>query len=100
MTDQELNEAVARKLGRTPCGCLVFHLPMAECDSKPHVPDYCHSIQAAWEIVEKCDYFCLVKPLDNEKWKCDLGTKDEIVVSWADTAPRAICEAFLKLKEK
>lgn len=101
MTDSEINEVVARKLG------WIEDKPHGWIKPKPHregfligqriLPDYSHSIDAAWEIVEKCKYVCLVKPLNNEKWKCDMGTNDEIIIQWADTAPMAICKAFLKL---
>lgn len=106
MTNQEINEAVARKLGwnyheslkpvcwQTPAGSYLRE-----------IPDYCHSIEAAWEIVEHykpeldSDGFSLDKDFDSVKasqWDCRFG----IVHGYADTAPLAICKAFLKLEAK
>src|SRR5258708_7059883 len=53
MTDQEINEAVARKLGYCTTkyrknGCLRPYYIQ-------HEKDYCHSIEAAWEIMEEHD---------------------------------------------
>ena len=93
MIDQEINKAVARKLGTYK----ITKHPMGLTET---YPDYCHSIEAAWEIVDKCSYFCLVKPLKNENWKCDIGREDQIIVQWANTVPMAICKAFLKLEDK
>ena len=100
MTDSELNEAVARKLGWT------YHE-----DTKPvcwQVPesgtylrepwDYCHSIEAAWEIVGNHDiciknyrgvWNCVLTKLVDGRW---VNAEVE-----ADTVPMAICLAFLKL---
>lgn len=121
MTDREICEAVARKL----CP-----------DLKPHewpggLKDYCHSIEAAFEIVEKMiaeGYSVTVnrypknrlwltppyegapgpkwefKPNPNETSQCIVSWHDVDSESWivgcdpiADTAPMAICLAFLKL---
>lgn len=85
MTDQEINEAVARKLGweshpsyivknridwKTPKG-----------GDRNKLPDYCHDIKAAWEIVEF---------LNSRNYR--------IILKQA--APMAICLAFLELKSK
>lgn len=143
MTDQEINEAVAVKLG---CKC-EDPLPEAHhgCDGFCHwpencpvpdrinravaeklgtvktsfvhdpidgaplnqvrvdsYPDYCHSIEAAWEVVEAW----------RSKVNFELyGQENRHYVAWfkyqdgleyfgeADTAPMAICLAFLKLED-
>ncbi len=115
--ERELNEAVARKLGwevRLPSRC--------ESDEPEHahinhldrglwcLPDYSTSIEAAFEIVEKwkidgfyLDLACNLKGIKD--WKCTVCDvkitypEREFVSSEADTAPLAICLAFLKLGE-
>lgn len=90
MTDQEINEAVMLKLGK----------PYAfERDSDR---DYCHSIGAAWEIVEFLapKYFgvSIGHGTNPDFWQCEIhGEKWEKIFERADTAPMAICLAFLKL---
>lgn len=85
MTDQELNEQVARKLGKG-------HIQEGW-EKVCIIPDYCHSIAAAWEI---WDHFHEMATLTKHegKWMLDYGRRFRIV---ADTAPKAICLAFLKL---
>lgn len=87
MTDQELNEAVVRKLGKG-------HIQEGW-EKVCVIPDYCHSIQAAWEMVEKLDYCKLVKAASS--FRCQVSIGGEPCNFYADTAPRAICLAFLKL---
>lgn len=93
MTNQELNEAVARKLNPPPEGCAYvtgFEKP------------YSTSIEAAWEIVEKLQNdgftlslsWCTVG--DHFEWILKIMGK-EFTSEWANTAPLAICKAFLKL---
>lgn len=106
MTDQEVNIAVARKLGweprnydpqsiepikRIPC----FTAPNG--DLYANVPDYCHSIAAALEIIEKGFLDGVQIRISDGKWIA--GKRGEEIEKSipADTAPRAICEAFLKL---
>lgn len=129
MTDQELNEAVARKLGWS-------HSLSGQKDGELNrnqwtppgksrltvwrdLPDYCHSIAAAWEIVEKIKVLPLpdkVNSREISQWEFDLSyygerwevnfMQDANGEPWyffendegiADTAPKAICKAFLKL---
>ena len=91
MTDQELNEAVARKLG-IELGNL-----------KPR--DYSTSIEAAWEVVEylnKTKFHCCQLNVDglNVKYGFWIGDRhSQKFFGEADTAPRAICLAFLKSRE-
>lgn len=101
MTDNEVNEAVARKLG---------------VDFRPHetwlVRDYCNSIEAAFEIlnsqkvpwvlsqqeVKLCAKEYEFKDGMCAPFKCSLLKGPyEWVHGDADTAPMAICQAFLKL---
>ena len=114
MTDQEINEAVARELGWKCDGhprkcvddagsdfaysyfqCSVCEVtPWPECGPHP-VPDYCHSIAAAWEVVTKAEVFKLHFDWRAEglHWSCWYDNHLEV----SDTAPMAICLAFLKL---
>lgn len=139
MTDQEINEAVARKLGWTALK-VINHLglrdefvgiPPKDQWSKHYidpsklkdriplcsVPDFVNRIEAAWEIVEhlqkqKTPFYVAVGGLMHnpcacgayEKWvyTCNIfdpTLKLELSVhAHADSAPMAICLAFLKLK--
>lgn len=98
MTDKEINEAVARKMGwkSVEGGGWISpnEIPYIHGD---FIPDYSHSIEAAWEILKFVD-----------AWKLEGYGGDEVTVSLAldsnpiadesaDTSPMAICLAFLKL---
>jgi len=97
MTDNEINEAVARKLG------WVLGLQFWNHKDKGYLlrnpPPYSTDIKAAWEVV---DYVCAKgysvtvgqNPCRCLIWKTH---EDFNSIAEADTAPRAICEAFLKL---
>ena len=122
MTDQEINEACARKLGHYVDHELQMMIPKEErCMEKilgfnKPIPRYCHSIGAAWEIVEhkptvysqqyQEDFdFCL--QLVDRQWQAgwhkihwDCESEEWIGLTVAATAPRAICLAFLKLEDK
>lgn len=52
MTGQEINEAVARKLGWESYAGKKFWKRGEEIIEDVDLPNYCHSIAAAWEIVE------------------------------------------------
>ncbi len=102
MTDQEINKTVARKLGWScPLNCD----SEAEGKTDSHIPDYCHSIAAAWEVVEhlrRNDWQIRIdSPCNTETWACSLmlitDVYNRINDINADTAPMAICLAFLKL---
>lgn len=96
MTDQELNEAVARRLGTwSPEWAMGFSMP------------YSTDIKSAWEVVEFCiknvgvpsfRYRDGASPPD-WNFSCMPVYKPEFykVTANAISAPRAICEAFLKL---
>lgn len=100
--DQELNEQVAKRLGAYPT------LPDMQAEDGTvlrHYKDYVGSIEAAWEITEhiKSNPYNRIRIewLDN-KWYCQL-VEDETVgvraIYCEDTAPLAICKAFLALSE-
>lgn len=127
MTDQELNEAVARKFGwkkhnktceqLTP-GASIFtggdHWYQKGYMCRETMTDYCHSIKAAWEIpglesvVKITDGRWHARFGDGSKLNTyyEIGIYEREEPQWnmpeaiADTAPRAICEAFLKLNEQ
>lgn len=108
MTPLEINEAVAKKLGwveyegkeppfKGNYGPKKLWRKNGK-DSVRVLPDYCHSIAAAWEILESV-----------RKWEIKREGKTIIVYLWinehfqgvgGDTAPMAICLAFLKLEAK
>lgn len=107
MTDQEINEAVARKLGRKKLDRPDYSLdhPYSwknERGGLMDVPDYCHSIEAAWEIVKRMNLNCHVVSI-----VCEVKTFYVQFVNWgeiwngpvATKAPMAICLAFLKLNK-
>lgn len=113
MKDKEINEAVARKLGFIICdGKRTTERALSAWNDNEQlqrfdppwtpIPDYCHSIAAAWEVISAVDYFSVSKNIAMGKagvtiidvclWK-----DDQFVASDADTAPMAICLAFLKM---
>lgn len=103
MDNNELNEAVAKKLGwelwqgthwrRQTASSRPDHI---DHEISSFLPDYCHSIEAAWEIVEKFPMQVggvmrvgtWYEPLVAGRTREDLR---------ANTAAMAICKAFLKL---
>lgn len=111
MTNQEINEQVARKLGWTEL-FLSENIGCMDIAGKRHltdrmnstVPKYCERIEAAWEIVGTFHprlgmslYQHLQPPYG---WTCLIYTtmtEEPTARERADTAPLAICKAFLKL---
>lgn len=108
MTYQEINEAVARKLGWDCCyrlDAVGWHRKLTPQGNHFHepMPDYCHDIKAAWEVVE------FIKPkglglcshmMPPYGWSCSIWTsmtEEPDFTVRADTAPMAICLAFLEL---
>lgn len=102
MTDKKINDAVARKLGWWKIENGIGKRPeYKEGDGCADViPDYCGSIEAAWEIVEKLGDFTL-RYSPPKKWIVSKlmawNHQDDTIIGEADTAPMAICLAFLKL---
>lgn len=95
MIDQEINEAVARKLGWsivTSHG----HKDIQDKEGRGKcLPDYCRSIEAAWEIVDRGFLTGVQIRRSDKKWIAGrLGQDIEDSIP-ADTAPMAICVNFL-----
>ncbi len=107
MTDQEINEAVARKLGWGESGEEGrWVLPSQGVKWLIDPPDFCHSIEAAWEVVESLhpqNGIALTQHLQPPYgWSCTMWTamtEEPDFTVRADTAPMAICLVFLKLNE-
>lgn len=127
MTPQEINEAVARKLGWTrideccPGHSYGFGLPPGKVFDGEYIaprdgediPSYCESIEAAWEIVDHCikkGFFILITYSPTRGWHCGINLMDgsaditsepfipnKTFQDRSDQSPMAICLAFLKL---
>lgn len=99
MTDQEINEAVARKLGTwariDPDPDCSLNDP-AKPSTLPAYPSYCTDIAAAWEIFSTIKRMGSIYRTPDSYW-CSFATVPERTEAQADTAPMAICLAFLKL---
>lgn len=108
MTDDEINSSVARKLGWELLETAEPDLwkerkwkspPIIKDGYVQPIPDYCHSIQAAWAIIEWAIHnqkaFNLnVTSTMTPMWEAGFFSRGDVQ---ADTAPMAICLAFLKL---
>lgn len=99
MTDKEINEAVGRKLGlkqKAYYHTQDWFLPNG---NQCGLPDYCHSISAAWEIVSLPGMASQCVGYVTGKWEWMLYPTDNKgpFIGKADTAPMAIALAFLKL---
>ena len=118
MTDQEISEAVALKLGAKKLKECACGDPYDDHWELPHewnyrkfaknFPPYCRSTEAAWVIVEKlkAEGFrtnMTVRPFGEDKK--DMGYHVQFIKDgsfngeqdWGETAAMAICRAFLKL---
>lgn len=108
MTDQEINEAVARGLGWTynnKSEPLCWKSPGDKACYLSDVFDYCHSISSAWEVMDtltrECGSVDLCWMAGSKKWNCNFMkdfTKEFMHVQ-EDSAPKAICQAFLKSRQ-
>ena len=120
----ELDAAVAEARGQKPChlweplgyglgapgGPYYSHIEPLCGNCYPAAGGPCHystSISAAWELVEKLDerWWPEVGRVDDGSWYCEIVDRNAIPldVSGAirevcDTAPEAICRAFLAAK--
>lgn len=112
MTDQEINEAVARKLGWTDL-FLSQNIGVMDIAGKRNptdtlnstVPEYCKRIAAAWDVVDwlelnklwwNLSYDPVVKRFLFRYGPFALQGENQ--QASADIAPMAICLAFLKTK--
>jgi len=114
MTDREINEAVARKLGWTITKTIDlspwYWRPNCppEGNGVRELPAYSTSIEAAWEIVEKISNdglaFRLERDFEMDFYRVEMChvAGHAVKCGWtdADIAPLAICLAFLKLKDE
>lgn len=105
MDATSINEQVALKLGWTKhVGPAPNHLTwwIKKGDYGPpaySLPDYAGDIKAAWEIVEKMKAEHIFDlQFITDTWYVSID-EDELDIGHADTAPLAICQAFLKLKD-
>lgn len=101
MTEQEINEVVARKLGWREQNADRFPWMNSQGMELP-IPEFCTSISAAWEIVDKIkqtELFALC--WHDGFWHCEINCCDgeREIDEESETAPMAICLAFLKLKD-
>lgn len=119
MTDQEMNEAVARKLGWQQCQrgeAIGWHRKLTPEGNHFHerLPGYINEIESAWEIVdwfntqfayvelEHFSYEEVDHPVTGWRLKLSEGWNNKTqhenrLEAEAESAPKAICEAFLKL---
>ena len=99
MTDTEINEAVAKKLGYWKNEMIPGRVTYTKGpNTVAPTPDFCNSMEAAWELVEKMEWFCIEKDHNTGAWSVwDMaGTEEATLICNADTASMAICLAFLK----
>lgn len=110
-----LNEAVARKLGWVQCcnpktmehGKIIDCFGWSKGGSHFHqpYPAYSTSIAAAWEIIQDMPGVQVWSNIDTDPkaWHCTMWNEKDMagntVVADAETAPLAICKAFLKCHE-
>lgn len=101
MTDQEIKEAVAKKLGwkHPPHSSKHWHNPKDDDELYDEIPDYCNSIEAAWEIVQFLGNgkWLIFNPANTNTWVAAITDLPNSSDAEAKTAPMAICLAFLKL---
>ena len=103
MTNPEINKAVARKMGLIPEPTKYYGIVWCKpgTNEGQNLKDYCINIAAAWEIVEKLSDigFCVMKVPYEKTWKIVVGSEISKIgfEVRADTAPMAICLAFLKI---
>ena len=101
VTNQEINKAVAVKLGYEEYS----EHPNQWWQNKrdPHLlPDYCTDIAAAWEVMEFMKTpgrsMELWGPMGDPHWVCRVYQgRDMLAGEGSETAPMAICLAFLKM---
>lgn len=106
MTNHEINEQVARKLGYKK-----DHQDIEDSDGydywddgkHPHKDelDFTTSISAAWEIVEHLKPTHFIQVWEYPTYcNCRIIREQRVFEAQANTAPLAVCLAFLKLEDK
>lgn len=107
MNDQEINSLVARKLGWKDIkesqssdsrfyGKKFGQRKEGLLDRFDFIPEYATDIKAAWEMLEQhIGDWNLIR--QNGMFRCELFVPSYQQDGIADTAPMAICLAFLKL---
>ena len=114
MIEKEINEAVAVKLGWTKKEKYIMKngrhggwiwinkrlRRVGSCRLMPLGMDYCTDIRAAWEIIP-IGIWNIIET-NSKKWRasCWMSKTKKWYWAEADTAPMAICLAFLKLEDK
>lgn len=101
VTPEAINEAVARKMG------LELHegMDINSYKERLYLPDnspildYCHDIKATWTVVDHLRNRGIDINLFIHREGVMISWKYDSIVAYADTAPMAICLAFLALKE-
>lgn len=100
MTNQEINEIVARGLGWVFDPSHSENRPWKKEDANGvqyiRLPAYCTDIRAAWEIIEHLKENIIMDRLQG-KWRVltRADVTSLVIASIADTASMAICLAFL-----
>ena len=95
MNPQEINEAVAKKLG---CKCNPRGIGDGKYLCILCTTNYCGDIRAAWEILDQWNGDWELHR-QNGAFDFVLYRPSEQYDAQSDTAPQAICLAFLKLEE-
>ena len=66
---------------------------------KADLPDYEHDIKAAWELVPLISMFAIIND-NKEHVSVEFLVGEEMDDAEGDTAPEAICRAFLATREE
>lgn len=93
MTDQELNERVAKARGWKKRGEDWWSPP--EGGLGDPLPKWSTEIAAAWELVPLISRFCLINDHREDGCSVEFEVGEEMDIAVGETAPRAICNAYL-----
>lgn len=99
MKDYELNEAVAIKLC-TYRMQFFTDVNTLEKTERYMGPDYCHDIAAAWECLSRIPFPWSIRKVDGEYWIAIQNRAYDLTTIKDREIGRAICRAFLELKER
>jgi len=102
MNPDEINEACARKMGIDPKA--TFSGVKPDGSLAFNIPDYCHSIEATFEII---DYILIQKRGSvrmeknfSSQWYIAFGVGSKLIDNVSQPLAMAICLTFLKLEDK